>query len=152
MVFITICGLRLKDHDYPESQKTVFTLRNFCILASLQSDGSGRCLSAVTKGCAGVPSPKISAFLGGPSTQLYHSQHNRFSLKYLEDLKLSITQTLTQWEMLSPGCGDRTSSSDDMRKELEYREELSIKWHLKERRRGGSVQRGHHFPLPILVQ
>lgn len=48
--------------------------------------------------------------------------------------------------------GDKTSSSEDRRKELEYREELSIKWHLKERTRGGRVQGGHHFPLPILVQ
>lgn len=48
--------------------------------------------------------------------------------------------------------GDRTSSSDDVRKELEYREELSIKWHLKEWSRGGRVQRDQHFPLPILVQ
>lgn len=45
----------------------------------------------------------------------------------------------------------RTSSFDDLRKDLELRQEPSIKWLLKKRESRQQAQSGHHFPLLVFL-
>ena len=44
----------------------------------------------------------------------------------------------------------RTSSSDDIRKDLEYGEKPPGKWHFLEQGRGSRVQSGHYSSLLVL--